>query len=88
VGDEEVLLEVPHRLEERLDGLGGALDDVLERRDPLEECSSNGISSWGSPVSSTTPTPERTRSFELQRPQYSSSSEFLRPQTWQNITES
>ena len=37
VGDEEVLLEVAHRLEERLDGLGGALDDVLERRDPLEE---------------------------------------------------
>ena len=48
-------------------------------------CSSNGISSWGSPDSSTTPTPERTSSFELQRAQNSSSSEFLRPQTWQYI---
>src|SRR5262249_50088994 len=48
-------------------------------------CSSNGISSWGSPLSSTTPTPESTRSFELQRRQNSSSSEFLRPQTWQYI---
>ena len=35
--DEEVLLEVPHGLEERLDGLRGPLDDVLERRDALEE---------------------------------------------------
>ena len=34
---EEVLLEVAHRLEERLDRLGRALDDVLERRDPLEQ---------------------------------------------------
>ena len=32
-------------------------------------CSSKGISSCGSPLSSTTPTPERTRSFELQRAQ-------------------
>ena len=49
-------------------------------------CSSKGISSCGSPDSSTTPTPESTRSFELQRAQYSSSSEFLRPQTWQYIS--
>ena len=37
VRDEEVLLQVAHRLEERLDGLGGALDDVLEGRDALQE---------------------------------------------------
>ncbi len=49
-------------------------------------CSSNGISSWASPPSSTTPTPESTSSFEWQREQNSSSSLFLRPQTWQNIT--
>ena len=49
-------------------------------------CSSNGISSWGSPDSSTTPTPERTRSFEWQRAQNSSSSGFFRPQTWQYIS--
>ena len=49
-------------------------------------CSSNGISSWGSPASSTTPTPERTSSFELQRAQNSSSSGFFRPQTWQYIS--
>ena len=37
VGDEEVLLEVAHGLEEGLDGLRGPLDHVLERRDALEQ---------------------------------------------------
>src|SRR5207253_9757436 len=46
-------------------------------------CSSKGISSGASPLSSTTPTPESTRSLEWQREQNSSSSGFFRPQTWQ-----
>jgi len=37
VRDEQVPLEVSERLEERLDGVSGALDHFLERRDPLQE---------------------------------------------------
>jgi hypothetical protein len=37
VRDEEVLLEIPHGLEQGLHGLGRALDHVLERRDPLQQ---------------------------------------------------
>ncbi len=37
VGDEKVPLEVSERLEERLDRVAGALDELLERRNPLEE---------------------------------------------------
>ena len=37
VRDEEVLLQVSHGLEQRLDRLRGPLHDVLERRDPLKQ---------------------------------------------------
>ena len=65
VGDEEILLEIPQGFEEGLDRLPRALDHVLERRDPLEQMLVEGNLLRVSPPSSTTPTPESTRSLEL-----------------------
>ena len=77
---------LPERLEERLDRFGRALDDVLEGRDPLQQVLVERDLFLRLPrTPRRRPTPESTRSFELQRAQNSSSSGFLRPQTWQYI---
>ena len=85
MGDEQVLLVLAQGSKSVLTASAVRLTTSSRVEIRSSRCSSNGISSWGSPLSSTTPTPESTSSFEWQRAQNSSSSEFFRPQTWQNI---